>query len=196
MLRTLALASLTALALGACVSSTAATGAGSTAALTEPNAVPVPIYRELLVDSPTPRYFFSTRTSAEAERFGWRQLGIAFFAYITPVPGTVPVYCETPASAPHSDYRFSTRPEGAALEEGWMRLNLAFYAFPDARVGTVPVALESPLGSTTGPFGLAVRNASAARGFGVGQIETAFYAIDAEALTSAAEARRLSPVGG
>lgn len=40
--------------------------------------VRVPIYRETIAASPHQRFFFSTRPAGEAERFGWRQLGIAF----------------------------------------------------------------------------------------------------------------------
>ena len=177
--RPLALSLVALLALDACVS---AAPAALAAAGELPTELPVPIYREVLTHGPAHRYYFSTRTAAEAERFGWRQLGIAFYAFVTPAPGTLAVYCETPASAPHSDYRFSTRPEAAALEDGWMRLHVAFYAYPVARPGTVPVALESPAGSIAGPFGLAVRTPAEARGFGLTQLETAFHAIATDAV--------------
>jgi hypothetical protein len=153
------------------------------------SAVPVPIYRETLEAASHTRFFFSTRTEAEAHEFGWHQLGIAFYAFITPVPGTVPVYCETPASAPHSDYRFSTEPEAAAHEDGWMRLNLAFYAYPEPRAGTIPIAMETPLGAPEGPFGLGIRGDAEARSYGWERGALAFYALPPDALASAREKR-------
>lgn len=172
----MSLAARMALALTLLVGCGASTTPISSAVDTTP---PSPIYRESLRDAPRPRYYFSTRTHEEADRFGWEQLGIAFYAYALPVPGSVPVYCETPASAPHSDYRFSTEPESAAREDGWMRLNVAFYAFAEARPGLVAIHAETPSSDARGPYDYSSRDPVEARGFGWEAREIAFYAVDA-----------------
>jgi hypothetical protein len=171
---------LLALVLGGCVSAVGPAVASNGPAT---SMIPVPIYREVYTAEGPTRYYFSTRTAEEAERNGWRQTNIAFYAYVTPVPGTVPVYCETPMSAPHSDYRFSTRSEADAMASGWMRVLLAFYAFPQSTNETVPVALEAPIGAREGPFGLDVRSASEAEMHGQAHLETAFHAYDPGGIT-------------
>lgn len=145
--------------------------------LAGPALPPSPVYRETLRDAPT-RYHFSMRTQEEAARYGWQQLGIAFYAYAAPVPGAVAVYCETPISAPHSDYRFSTEPEAAAREDGWMRLVIAFYAFDEPAPGRVAIHTETPIGSPAGPYGYDTRDEIDARGFGWASSGVAFYAVD------------------
>ncbi len=77
----------------------------------------MPVY-QYIADSPW-RYYYSTRSTNED---GWRNEGVAFFAYTWKQPGTIPVY-QYFASEPQR-YQYSIRSD---IKDGWTNEGPAFY---------------------------------------------------------------------
>ena len=144
------------------------------ASVTSARAI-VPVYAETLQSAPHSLYHFSTRSAAEAAQFGWQQLGVAFYAFDAPVPGTVPVYSETPSSAPDSQYHLSTRSAAEAALYSWQQLGVAFHAFPDASSWNQAVYSETPTAALHSQYHFSTRSAVEAAEMGWTQLAPAFH---------------------
>ncbi|EJL31009.1 hypothetical protein PMI01_02944 [Caulobacter sp. AP07] len=89
----------------------------------------VPVYRESPIGAPNTKFFYSTRSEAEANKSGWTRGPVAFYAYDHPAPGTVPIYADTPSSNPYASFDYTPQPTPA---KDWKRCEVAFHAYPAA----------------------------------------------------------------